>query len=58
MHDRLGCWVDSVNQEINTSWKTKKKWILHVYGDNHTIIESNIRGCAVCRRPSVLFFLE
>jgi hypothetical protein len=25
IHDRLGCWVDGVNQEINTSWKTKKK---------------------------------
>ena len=51
MHDRLGCWVDSVNQEINTSWETKKKWTLHVYGDNHRIIESNIRGCSVCQRP-------
>jgi hypothetical protein len=38
MHDRLGCWVDSVNQEVNTSWKTKKKWTLYVYGDNHRII--------------------
>ena len=55
MHDRLGCWVDSVNQEINTSWKTKNKRTLHVYGDNHRIIESNIRGCAVCRRPHQCF---
>jgi hypothetical protein len=44
-----------VNQEINTSWKTKKKWTLHVYGDNHRIIESNVRGCAVCRRPHQCF---
>ena len=55
MHDRLGCWVFYVNQEINTSWKTKKKWTLHVNGDNHRIIGSNIPGCSVCQRPHQCF---
>jgi hypothetical protein len=36
MHDRLGCWVDSVNQEINTSWKTKNKMdIISGYGNDY-----------------------
>ena len=44
-----------VNQEINTSWKSRQKWTFHVYGDNHRIIESNIRECSVCRRPHQCF---
>jgi hypothetical protein len=60
MHDRLGCWVAYVNQEINIYvMENQEKWALHVYGDNHRIIEINIRG-ALCvgGHISVLLLLE
>jgi hypothetical protein len=48
-----------MNQAINTSWKSKKKWALHVYGDNDRITEIDIRG-ALCvgGHISVLLLLE
>jgi len=40
--------------------KTKEKWTLHVYGDNHRIIEITIYSGVecVCGHVSVLFLLE
>jgi len=35
--------------------KPRTKWTVHVYGDNHRIIESNIRECPLCRRPHQCF---